>query len=127
MDRFSNLCSATDVPPSPRRHLLLAMIDVIGPVHKAAQGSGLAEERIELPKHLLLPLVKRVIVTLRALHLLAEEDSGRATGRQDAFFRVNFVDQEIDSTVEILGSRFGGTSGGHQFVDQSVVRLVAGE
>ena len=62
------------------------MINVVGSVDEPAQRAGLSEERVELPELLLLPLIERMIVTLCALNLLAEERSATRCSSPDTPF-----------------------------------------
>ena len=104
----------------------LGVIDVHLVSVEPTQPAGLAEERIELPERLLLPLVERVVVTLGALDLLPQKDPGRAAGRQRRVLVVDLADQKVHRTVEPVGPRLGGPGGGDQLMDQFVVRFVPG-
>ncbi len=91
---------------------------------ESPQGPRLAEERVHLPELVLLPVVERMVVALRALHLQAQEDlRGLGRGLHAVFLQV--AGQEIDEPVEPVLARLADALGRDQLVDQFVVGHVA--
>ena len=80
----------------------------------------LSEEGVELPELILLPLVERVVVALRALHLKPEEDLRCLGGGLDAVL-VKFAREEIGGAVEPLLTRLVDTGGGDEIGDEPIV------
>ena len=105
----------------------LGMIDVSSSINKSAERTCLPEEGIELPKHLLLPLVEWMIVALSTLNLLAEKNSRGAARCQNRFFFVDLIHQEIHRAIEVFSTWFGGASCSDQLADDGVVGLIAGK
>ncbi len=66
----------------------------------------MAEEGVEFPELLLLPVVERMVVALGALHLQAEEHASGRRSRLGPVLRVHFVNQKVDRAVEPFGTRF---------------------
>ena len=64
----------------------------------------LPEECIQFPELVLLPIVERMVVALRALHLQAQEQLGGFGRRIDAVI-LHVADQEIHSPLEIFLAR----------------------
>ena len=86
----------------------------------------LSEEGVELPELILLPLVERVVVALRALHLEPEEDLRGLGGGLDAVL-VEFAREEIGSAVEPLLPRLVDAGGGDEIGDEPIVGDILGE
>ena len=85
------------------------MIDVTRSVDKTTKRSCLTKERIELPELLLLPLIERMVVALRALNLQPQKDAAGAAGREHPFFVIDLVDQKVHRAVEVRLARLGRT------------------
>ena len=101
------------------------VVDVVGPSHKAAQSPRLTEERIELPKLLLLPLIERMVMALRALNLQPQENLRYRRRCLHPVLLVDLHRQEVRRTVEVLRTGLGRACRGDQLMDHRVVRLVA--
>jgi hypothetical protein len=80
-------------------------LDLATPFDESAQGSRLAEEGVHLPKLLLLPIIERVVVTLRALNLQSQENASGGGRRQRSVFVIHFHDQKVHGAVEIFRAR----------------------
>ena len=79
------------------------------------------EKSIDSPEIALLPLVGRVVVTLRALDLLAQEESGRARGQRHRI-ELEMGQYVVDRPVLLVRA-----SGRHQIEDHVVPRAIGGE
>ena len=87
-------------------------------------GPRLPEEGVHLPELVLLPLIERVIVALRALDLQAEKHLGRLGRGLHAVF-VEAAGQKIHEPVEVLFARLADALGLDQLLHQPVVGHVA--
>ena len=96
-----------------------------GPFLIVPLGPRLTKERVHFPELALLPIVERVVVALRTLHLETQKDLGCHGRGLRRFIVIDFHDQKVHRTVESLHTGCGGSGGGHQFVHQAVIRLVA--
>ena len=102
----------------------LDKVDVVGSPHIATQGSGLTEKGIELPKLLLLPLIERMVVALRALDLQSQENFRDRRRRLHPLLLVDLHGQEVGSAVKVLRARLGRPRRSHQLTHHRVIRLV---
>ena len=90
---------------------------------EAPQGPRLAEKGVHLPELVLLPVVERMVVALRALDLQAQENL-RGLGRGLDGVLLQAAGQEIDESVKIFFARLADASGRNQLENQPVVGYV---
>ncbi len=112
---------------SPAKSWLTSRADAIAVASPDRAGPRVWRKKaLKLPELLLLPIVERMVVALRALHLQAEEDLGRL-GRGLGGVLLELVHQEVDGAVEVLLARRVVPVAVTSSNDHLVVRLVAGE
>ena len=113
------------------------LVDELDPLHVVGpatlpQGSCLPEERVEFPELVLLALVERMVVALRALHLKPEKNlcglGGRLHTVLDAHL-LHLATQEVGRPVEPveLSAVCVHTGRRNQFLHEAVVGHVFGE